>query len=210
MPLPLLVEEGQAAAQHIGGQPVMIQQRLRAARGTLARQIGGRGAQQHPGLAQLARYQSGVRERADPQRHVDALGNEIPLLVVGDDLDAQAGVGLQQRRQCPCQRLASHPHRRGDPHLPQQAVAYLREAQLGLVEGLLQGLAPLPHHLPRLGQVEAAGGAVQQGEAEQALQLADMLTDGGGCHAEGLGGAGHAARLDHGGEDGVTLELFHY
>lgn len=94
--------------------------------------------------------------------------------------------------------------------LPQQAVTHLREAQLGLVEGLLQGLAPLPHHLPRLGQVETAGGAVQQGEAEQALQLADMLTDGGGGHTESLGGAGHAARLDHGGEDGVTLELFHY
>ena len=117
---------------------------------------------------------------------------------------------LQQRRERPRQGLARHPHRRGDPHFSEQAVAHLREAQLGVVQGLLQRLATLPHHFPRLGQAEAAGGAVQQGEAEQALQLADMLADGGRGHAEGLGGAGHAARLHHGREDGVASELIHY
>ncbi|MNF81939.1 hypothetical protein D3C84_642310 [compost metagenome] len=207
---PSLVKEQQAAPQHVAAEPVVRGQICRGARRPLARQVGGGGAQQHPGLAQLAGHQGGVRQGADPQRHVDALGNEIPLLVVGDDLDAEARMGLQQGRQGQRQRLARHPHGGGDPHLPEQAVAHFREAQLGLVEGLLQGLAPLPHHLPRLGQTEATGGAMQQGEAEQALQLADVLADGGGGHAEGLGGPRHGARLHHGGEDGVTSELIHY
>jgi len=76
------------------------------------------------------------------------------------------------------------------------------ESQLGL---------PLLHRSTRrLGQAEAAGGAMEQGEAEQALQLAYMLADRGGSHAEGLGGPRHGARLHHGGEDGVTSELIHY
>ena len=180
------------------------------ARRPLARQIGGSGAEQHPGLPQFAGHQSRVGQAADPQRHVDPLGNQIPLLVIGDDLDGEAGVGLQQRREGQCQRLARHPHRGGDPHFTEQGVAHLGEAQLGLAQGLLQRPAPLPHHLSRFGQAEPASGSMEQSQPKQALQLADMLTDRRGGHAEGFGRTCHAACLHHGGEDGVTSELFHY
>ncbi len=161
-------------------------------------------------MPQFAGHQSRVGQATDPQCHVDPLGNQIPFLVVSNYLDGEAGVGLQQRREGQCQRLARHPHRGSDPHFPEQGVAHLGEAQLGLAQGLLQRPAPLPHHLSRLGQTEATGGAMEQGQSEQALQLADMLTDGRGGHAEGFGRPCHAARLHHGGEDGVTSELLHY
>ncbi len=206
----LFILQQQTVAQHVAAEPVVGGQIGGHARRPLARQIGGSGAEQHPGLPQFAGHQGRVRQGADPQRHVDPLGNQIPLLVVGDDLDGEAGMGLQQRREGQSQRLARHPHRGGDPHFPEQGVAHLREAQLGLAQSLLQRPTPLPHHLSRLGQTETTGGAMEQGQSEQAFELADMLTDGGGGHAKGFGRPCHAARVHHSGEDGVTSELFHY
>ncbi len=206
----LFILQQQTVAQHVAAEPVVGGQIGGGARRSLARQIGGGGAEQHPGLPQFAGHQSRVGQATDPQCHVDPLGNQIPLLVVGDDLDGEAGVGLQQRGQCQCEWLARHPHRGGDPNFTEQGVAHLRETQLGLAQGLLQRPAPLPYHLSRLGQTEATGRAMEQGQPEQALQLADMLTDGGGGHAKGFGCPCHAARFHHGGEDGVTSELFHY
>ncbi|MNE65876.1 hypothetical protein D3C80_1613960 [compost metagenome] len=122
---------------------------------------------------------------------------------------AQPTVRLQQRRQRRADRPPGKPHRSGDAQLTHRRIAQLGQALLGLLgQRQYLGTAPIEGGAG-LGQGQLAGGAVQQADLGAVLQLANLLADRRGRHAQHLGSRDHGAAIDHGGEDRHALELLH-
>ena len=157
----------------------------------------------------MAGHQAGVVKAADTDRQVDALLDQVDLLVVEQQGQTQPAVGAQQRRQGVAQRPSGKAHRGGDAQLAHRRVAQLGQALFGLA-GQLQHLGTATvEGGSGLGESQLAGGAMQQADSRALLQLADLLADRRGGHAQRLGGGHHGAALDYGGEHRHAFQLFH-
>jgi len=79
---------------------------------------------------------------------------------------------------------------------------FLRSARFRQDAGCVLG-----QRLARLGQGEAARGAVEQRLAEMRFQSGDRLGDGGLGQADRVGGGAEGAVLHYGGEDRPGFEI---
>ncbi len=78
------------------------------------------------------------------------------------------------------QHVLDHRGEGGDAHRPGQALGEAGELPLGLVQLLLDPFGVAGQHPPRRGERHAALGAVDEREPDLALQLGELLGDGGG------------------------------
>lgn len=133
---------------------------------------------------------------ADADAGIEAAADQIDGLGVGDDVDADVGIGGEKARQHRRQHFAY-----GDAVDEQAQRAGRSFAEVGKIgEGgadRLGGRTDVGEQaLAGLGQCHAAGGAMEQRQAETALQRLDRLADGAGRDAELVGGGAERAAAD--------------
>ena len=61
-------------------------------------EIGRRGGDHAAGLGELARLERAVGERADADREVEALGDQLDEAVVEHHVDVDLGIGAEEAR----------------------------------------------------------------------------------------------------------------
>ena len=144
--------------------------------------------------AQRRACRGGVAERADADRHVGALLQQVDDQVVGVEfeLDVRAAGGTRRCGTTACSMKGEAALiRRRPAALPAQGQAFLERLHL------LQDLPRLIEEVAAfLGQLHAPGGAVEQGGAELVLEAREGPADG-------RGGQSHLFR---GGADGTAVD----
>jgi hypothetical protein len=167
------------------------------------------GAQHQRAVAQAARLQRVVVQRADAHRHVPALVHQT-----------DHGVGQAQLHRDGRVPAAEFGHQRRDAaHAigqrrvqPQQAGgqrALRRGGRIGLVDVGQDALHGMKIRRAGVGQRQLARAAVQQPDAQPRLQRIHVLGGHGGRHVELPRGARQAAGLGGAGEHAQTGDAVH-
>ena len=97
-------------------------------------EIRWRGRKDARRFSQLSRDGARIRQRAEPERHIDPVDNQILALIADAKIDAQRGVALQKLRQTRDDFPNAKAGRDGDP---EQAAQFPRPARrmIGFLEG---------------------------------------------------------------------------
>ena len=138
-----------------------------------AGEIGRRGDEDAAAVGDRADAQVRILERAEQDRHVEALGGDVEL-AVGEaqaDVDLRVFVleGGDQRRDQP---LADAEGRR-DVQRATRVLGEIGDGRLGLLDGLEDLAGALVEEAALLGRLQAARRAVEEPDAEMALELGD-------------------------------------
>jgi hypothetical protein len=134
--------------------------------------------------------------------------DQVHQRVVQQQLQREPAGGGARGAKGPGQQ-AAEADGRGNAQLALRLVAVAFQRLLGRARGSHHRGAALDVARAGLGERELAGGAVQQRQAQRAFELAQMLADGRGRHAQAPRGGGQRARRHHLGKDGHALELVH-
>ena len=185
----------------------MRRQLRRVRRRAMLRQIGRRGDQMRRDIAQPPRTQAAVGQLADAQRHVEPFGDDIHPRVRTMQVDLDARMLFQERREQRRDVADAEAHRRRQPDAPGRyargiACRFLRRARLAQDARRMVG-----ERSPRLGQRQPARRAVEQRLADMRLQPADRLGDGRLAQPDRIGGAAERAMLHHRGEDRPGFQI---
>jgi hypothetical protein len=146
---------------------------------------------------------------------VVAFGGQGAQAVGQVQLDAHIRKVLQESGEQRHQLLTGQRHRRGDAQQTAGLLGQVSHLGKALLDLLKRGAGFIHQPLARLGQTQAAGGALHQGHFGSALQFGDALAHGGFAHAQpGGGGRVTALLCQHAqpvqvGPEGVDFLLFH-
>ena len=175
-------------------QTVMGVQLGRGLRLAVFAQIGAGGHQHRFGVAQRPGHMGVGRAGGVADGQVVAFGGQSAQTVRHVQLDANIWKVFQKSGELRHQLLTGQRHRRR--HAQQATgllgqVAYLSKALLDLLE---RGAGFIHQPLTRLGQAQAAGGALYQSDFSGPLQLGNALAHRGLAHAQ-AGGGGRVTAL---------------
>ncbi len=162
--------------------------------------VGG-GGDDEPVLSQGVHGEGEVGRRRAQQRDVDRPGAQRLDLVGREHLAAEGEVDARKLLREPPRECGQETVRRR-AHAPDREVSHRagRDAPRvvsGLVDVGEDRACPLEVGPAGLGEVDAAGGAVEQLDAELGFQLADLLGERRLGHVEPLGGATEVTLLGH-------------
>jgi hypothetical protein len=182
----------------------------------VASQIRGGGAGDDPGLAEAARDQVFRAERADADRQVEPLLEEVDGPVRQRHVDAHVAMAREELGDRGRHVADAERDRGGEPDRAARLDGRLRGLLLGFVEVGEQLDGPLVEQPPALGQADPARRALQEPRLQMRLELGDLARRGGRGNTQPLGGAGEAAQFDDLGErpdggkavHGRSLSLF--
>ncbi len=169
----------------------MLREIGRMARRPVFGEIRGRAAQHAPVRGELARDQRRILQRAEADRDVVAVVDEVDDLVGEPQVQRHGRVAAQERGNHGRDVLAAERrrHRHFQPSIRlAAAVADRRPRGVG---GRQQRLGPGHEDFAVLRETDAAGGAVQQSRAELAFELRDARAGDRGRHAELAPGRRH-------------------
>jgi hypothetical protein len=174
----------------------------------VAREIARRGdGHQLDRLADPHRDHVTLDAFVDADASIEALGDDIGQRRLDRDLEPDFGIGREEARH---DRSEDELRRRRQHRQAQRAGRPIAEG-IDRFErrGEIVEHRPQPFHqkLAGIGQPDAAGGAVEQPQAEPLLELADRLAQGRAGDAEMVGGAGEALALGYGDESSELGEI---
>lgn len=178
----------------------MLRQLGRLARAAVALDIGARRAEDPAQAQQVARDRILRRPRGHAQREVDAVVHQVDQAVGEHQLDLQPGVRRRDDGQQGRDEVTPEGERRAHPQRAARALAEVAHRDLAAVHGLQCARRVAQEHLPGGGEDEPPGGALEEGGAEAAFELGDLLADLGTRAAERARRGRHAAALDHANE----------
>jgi hypothetical protein len=153
--------------------------------------------------------QAGIAQVGDPDRQIEAVGDDVDEGVAQDQFDVHRRVGVEEGLEMRRDVHAPERGRRRDAQGAARLAGAAGDPGLGLLDRAEDRDDPLIEALAGLGQRELAGGALEQADAEPILQAADALGDDGRREAELAGGGGHALGRDDMGEDVEVAEPVH-
>ncbi|ANI53218.1 hypothetical protein PDR5_14880 [Pseudomonas sp. DR 5-09] len=150
-----------------------------------------------------------VGQAGDADGHVEAAAHRIDLLVAEHQLQFDVRVLLMEQRNQLAQPSQAERHRRVDPQYPAQFTHPVPRPLFGLVQ--------CRNHFPRrfeilgpgLGQVQAAGGALQQLHADGLFQCLNLFADFRAGHVHGPGGGCKAVLADRHHEGAHAFDAIH-
>ncbi|MNQ51578.1 hypothetical protein D3C85_655650 [compost metagenome] len=182
---------GEKTAAH--RDPFMAHQILGPGDGRAARQILGAGAEQASRAPQAPCRQAGVAHVAYSHYGIQPLADGIHDAIGQLQIHSQPRIGLQKVGHQPTHhqlpRLDGHRQLEGPRHLLLTGAQH----QFGLGQLLHRLAAAQVILLPRFGQGELAGGAIEQPHAEVLLQIGDAAAHRRLGHAQLLGRCGEGA-----------------
>ena len=136
-------------------------------------------------------------EHGQPDRDVDGLAQQVEQMVGQPQPDGQLRVACLEPRQERGQDPAGEAQGRGDPQVAVRRAAGIGDDALGVRHRRQHLLAGLVERGALLGRLDLAGGAVEQPDAEMALELLQPVADHGRRQAQVPPGGRQAAELDH-------------
>ena len=172
----------------------------RLLRRAVRRQIARRRAQYHFDCIQFLGDQARIRQLAEADRQIDALFDQIDIVVVQAQVDRDVGIGdeiIGDRRR---QLMRAERHRRGHPEQAARRGLKVAGGAFGVFHFIEDAQAALIVILPDLGGADAARRAIEQPHAEPFLERADMFAHHGRRHIEVPSRRGKARGLDDFGE----------
>ncbi|MNO89093.1 hypothetical protein D3C76_805650 [compost metagenome] len=175
----------------------------------MAGQIGGTGADDGVAGAEAARHQVGIQIVGDAHREIDPLLHQVDGSVQQQDVDGRSRVLRQIVVGSPDQQRFGEGVAAGDAQLPLGGLVTADGQMLHLFPQRQHGAGPVQCLLPRPGQAQTAGGAVQQSGPHPTLQLGQIARDHGAGHLQFLPGAAQAALFDHADEDPQCGQSIH-
>ena len=207
---PLRLERPAAQVRRVGHAEAIVRQEVVGLlRRAVAAQVRGRGAHHALDLADPARHERGVHQRAQADAQVGALLDQVDHAVGDGELDLHLGVARKEVRQR--RRELVHAERGADVHAQQPARlgAEARDLVLRLGDVGEDALAAMEIGLALGCQGEPARRAIEQAHAEAVLQARHQLGDRRGREAEVARGDGKAAQLDRAHEGGHIARATH-
>jgi hypothetical protein len=124
---------------------------------------------------------------------VEAGRHHVDQRVVDDDLDTDVRIGLEEARHDRQQHQLRGLARGVEAQRARRLAAEIIEILQRVIDVLECGTDPREQPLARLGQRDAAGGAVEQAQIEPLLDIAQGVTERGCRYAEFDGGGAKAA-----------------
>ncbi len=155
-------------------QTVVRLQLLGGARQAVPLRIGRCGHDHHPRRAQPSCHQAGTLQRAGAHRHVGALLEQVDHLVIQGQVHPDLRVALEERRQQRQQEMLAERHVGIDPQ-PSARLGMRAGATLGLLQVGEHAQATLVERAAFRGQLQLAGGALQQARTQPLLQPGHQL-----------------------------------
>ncbi|MNN13914.1 hypothetical protein D3C81_1269610 [compost metagenome] len=151
-------------------------------------------------MAQRARDQGGILQRAGADGHVGALFQQIDDLIGQCDVQRHFGMACNEGRDQWKQEAVPERHIGTDPY-PAARRGLDAGAAFGLIEVGQDGDAALVEDAAFSGELQFAGGAVDQAGAQPLFQTCHQLADRRRRHAECTGGSGETAQFNDADED---------
>jgi len=153
--------------------------------------------------------QGRVRQAGDADGDIEAAAHRVDLLVAEHQLQFHVRMLLVKQWDQRPQPPQAEGHGRVDP----QHAAQFADAVAGPLFGFIQGRQQLASRLvvfrAGFGQVQAAGGALQQLHANGLFQRLDLLADFRARHIHGPGRRGKAIGADGGDEGAHAVDTIH-
>ena len=152
----------------------------------------------------------GVAERADADRGIDTLLDQIDRPVEQGSRTLTSGNCVEEIRH-QRQHVAPPEHdRRGQAQLATRGAALPDRGLLDFSQIRQHAAGAGEKPLPRLGDADGPGGAVEQPHAEPCFKLGDRAGDRGRRTIQTTRRLGEAAAVGHLGEDGDIVDPIHY
>src|SRR5258708_2713775 len=191
------------------GEAVVPRQLFRGLRRAMLRQILRRGARHEPRLAELARHQIVRAGRADADRQIEALLDQIDHAIGERHIEAHLWMTREKFGDRRRDMVHAEIYRGGEPdgaarHYRRARSLLLCLGEIGeqLHRALVEGAAALR-------QAYAPRGAIEKARLQMTLELGDMPGRGGGRQAQAVRRPGEAARFKDLGEDLNGAEAVH-
>ena len=173
----------------------MLVQCVQGGRWRAASGIGGGAEDPDAGLLQLAGDHPGVARLTQTNGEIVAILHEVDVSVRDIELQLDLGIGSHEARQQGHQAMVGIDGAHADSQQPLRVTLAAGEGPLGL-GNLIEGLLTLrPIQLTVLGEAHAAGGAIEEFDAEPGFDALDGAAHRGRRHSQHLRRGGEAAKL---------------
>ena len=191
-----VVKAPEVARAHVFiSEAVVVRELLWRFRRAVLGKIRGRGTRHEPRLAELAGDEVVGTRRADADREVEALLDQVDQSVGERHIEAHFAMRGEKRSDRRRDVAHAKVHRGGEPDRAARRHGGARRFLLGLGEVGEELHRALVEGAPTLGEAHAAGRAVEEPALQMRLELGDMAGSRGRGESEPLGRLGKAAAV---------------